>query len=53
MSAAGEPAVFLEGLDRILTEVADTGRRLTRDELESRRELGEQAAEAGLGLRGM
>ncbi|WP_151771291.1 PucR family transcriptional regulator [Streptomyces abyssomicinicus] len=53
MSAAEGPAVFLEGLDRILTEVAATGRRLTRDEVESRRELGEQAAESGLGLRGM
>ncbi|MDH6224998.1 helix-turn-helix domain-containing protein [Streptomyces sp. MJP52] len=47
------PEDFLDGFDRILVEVAATGRRLTREELESRRDLGEQAAEAGLGLRGM
>jgi sugar diacid utilization regulator len=33
--------------------VASTGRRLSRDELRSRRDLGERAAEAGHGLRGM
>ncbi|MFE5210687.1 PucR family transcriptional regulator [Streptomyces sp. NPDC056600] len=53
MPSGVEPATFLAGFDRILAEVAATGRRLSRDELESRRELGEQAAEAGLGLRRM
>lgn len=38
---------------RILGEVADTGRRLTREELESRRSLGRQAAEAGHQLRAL
>ncbi|MEU6158863.1 helix-turn-helix domain-containing protein [Streptomyces sp. NPDC047130] len=52
-SASAEPAGFLDGFDGILTEVAATGRRLTRQELESRRDLGERAAEAGLGLRRM
>ncbi|MEU9737010.1 helix-turn-helix domain-containing protein [Streptomyces sp. NPDC048002] len=43
---------YLDGYARILTEVSATGRRLTRGELDSRRALGEQAAEAGHGLRG-
>ncbi|MFD9423640.1 MULTISPECIES: CdaR family transcriptional regulator [unclassified Streptomyces] len=38
---------------RILGEVADTGRRLTREELETRRALGRQAAEAGHQLRAL
>ncbi|MEU4264796.1 helix-turn-helix domain-containing protein [Streptomyces sp. NPDC025273] len=38
---------------RILAEVADTGRRLTRDELETRRTLGRGAAEAGHQLRAL
>ncbi len=38
---------------RILGEVAATGRRLTRDELESRRALGRDAAEAGFQLRAL
>ncbi|MFF4287642.1 helix-turn-helix domain-containing protein [Streptomyces sp. NPDC001633] len=42
---------YLDGYARILAEVSATGRRLTRDELTSRRALGEQAAEAGLALR--
>ncbi|NEB00386.1 helix-turn-helix domain-containing protein [Streptomyces sp. SID13726] len=42
---------FLEGYAEILTEVAALGRRLTRAEIESRRALGEQAAEAGHSLR--
>ncbi|AYG78318.1 hypothetical protein DWB77_00425 [Streptomyces hundungensis] len=42
---------YLDGYDRILSEVGATGRRLTRDELESRRVLGERAAKAGHGLR--
>jgi sugar diacid utilization regulator len=53
MPPGAEPATYLEGFDRILAEVAATGRRLSREELESRRDLGEQAAEAGLGLRRM
>ncbi|MEU9795187.1 helix-turn-helix domain-containing protein [Streptomyces sparsogenes] len=42
---------YLEGYPRILAEVCATGRRLTRDELDSLRARGERAAEAGLGLR--
>ncbi|MEU2864589.1 helix-turn-helix domain-containing protein [Streptomyces mirabilis] len=45
------PDRYLEGYARILTEVSATGRRLTREEIESRRTLGEQAADAGHGLR--
>ncbi|MET9889021.1 helix-turn-helix domain-containing protein [Streptomyces sp. NPDC006465] len=41
---------YLEGYARILAEVSGTGRRLTRDEIESRRTLGERAADAGHGL---
>ncbi|PZT68283.1 PucR family transcriptional regulator [Streptomyces sp. SW4] len=47
------PEEYLEGYARILTEAAATGRRLTRDEIESRRALGEQAAEAGYKLRAL
>nr|WP_241266286.1 helix-turn-helix domain-containing protein [Streptomyces boncukensis] len=36
-----------------MADVSTTGRRLTRDELDSRRELGERAAEAGYGLRAL
>ncbi|MDH6701301.1 DNA-binding PucR family transcriptional regulator [Streptomyces sp. MAA16] len=42
---------YLTGYDQILAEVCATGRRLTRAELESRRLLGERAAETGIGLR--
>ncbi|WP_432037926.1 PucR family transcriptional regulator [Streptomyces cucumeris] len=42
---------YLAGYARILTAACDTGRRLSRDELESLRSQGERAAEAGLGLR--
>ncbi|MFE3763531.1 PucR family transcriptional regulator [Streptomyces sp. NPDC059104] len=45
------PEDYLDGFVRILTEVCGTGRRLTREELESRRAVGERAAEAGFGLR--
>ncbi|WP_432056450.1 PucR family transcriptional regulator [Streptomyces sp. bgisy022] len=45
------PEEYLEGYARILAEVAATGRRLTRDEIASRRTLGERAAEDGFGLR--
>lgn len=47
------PAHYLEGCAQILAEVSATGRRLTREELASRRELGEQAADAGHGLRAL
>ncbi|WP_320780465.1 PucR family transcriptional regulator [Streptomyces sp. CRN 30] len=42
----------LEGYARILADVCATGRRLTREELESLRAQGERAAEEGHGLRG-
>ncbi|MER6978030.1 PucR family transcriptional regulator, partial [Streptomyces carpinensis] len=45
------PEEYLEGYTRILADVCATGRRLTRDELESLRVQGERAAEAGHGLR--
>ncbi|MCM3265909.1 helix-turn-helix domain-containing protein [Streptomyces thermoviolaceus] len=44
---------YLDGFAGLLADAAATGRRLTRQELESRRALGEQAAEAGLGLRAL
>lgn len=45
------PDDFLGGYERMLTEVAETGRLLLRPELDELRELGERAAEAGFGLR--
>ncbi|MFF7388503.1 PucR family transcriptional regulator [Streptomyces scabiei] len=50
--AAGHEA-YLEGYADILAHASATGRRLSRDELASRRALGEQAAEAGIGLRAL
>ncbi|MFD5016210.1 PucR family transcriptional regulator [Streptomyces chartreusis] len=47
------PKQYLEGYAQILAEASATGRRLTREELTSRRTLGEQAAEAGHGLRAL
>lgn len=47
------PLDYLDGYARILADVSATGRRLTRDEIESRRALGEQAADAGFGLRAL
>ncbi|MET7857909.1 helix-turn-helix domain-containing protein [Streptomyces sp. NPDC005318] len=44
---------WLGDYTRILGEVAATGRRLTRDELDSRRDLGREAAEAGIQLRAL
>ncbi|MFJ9646512.1 PucR family transcriptional regulator [Streptomyces sp. NPDC101206] len=41
----------LAGFAELLREACTTGRRLTRDELKSRRADGERAAEAGAGLR--
>lgn len=53
MTGGHPPEPFLVGFDRILADAALTGRRLTRDEIESRRALGAQAAEAGRGWRGL
>ncbi|MFE0255793.1 PucR family transcriptional regulator [Streptomyces sp. NPDC059010] len=47
------PEQYLEGCAQILAEVSATGRRLTREELTSRRDLGERAADAGHGLRAL
>ncbi|MFE1955775.1 MULTISPECIES: PucR family transcriptional regulator [Streptomyces] len=47
----GIPDEFLDGFAGIVAEASATGRRLTRAELDSRRALGERAAEAGHGLR--
>ncbi|CAG7640793.1 PucR C-terminal helix-turn-helix domain-containing protein [Actinacidiphila bryophytorum] len=45
------PAEFLAGFPETLAEVSRSCRALTRAERESRRALGEQAADAGIGLR--
>ncbi len=50
---AEERETYLDGYAGILAEAAGTGRRLTRDELEQRRLLGERAAEAGHSLRSL
>ncbi|CAL9280127.1 MULTISPECIES: PucR family transcriptional regulator [Streptomyces] len=47
------PDEYLEGYAQILAEAGATGRRLTREELESLRARGERAAEAGFGLRAL
>ncbi|MFJ4687467.1 PucR family transcriptional regulator [Streptomyces sp. NPDC091377] len=47
----GGDEAHLAGYAEILADVCATGRRLTRDELESLRAQGERAAEAGHGLR--
>ncbi|QCX75042.1 hypothetical protein C9F11_06710 [Streptomyces sp. YIM 121038] len=47
------PDEFLEGYTRLLADASATGRGLTRDELDSRRALGERAADAGYGLRAL
>ncbi|GGN50753.1 hypothetical protein GCM10011579_005800 [Streptomyces albiflavescens] len=47
------PEQYLDGYARMLSEVSATGRRLTRDEIESRRVLGERAADSGHGLRAL
>jgi sugar diacid utilization regulator len=44
---------YLDGYAQVLAEVAATGRRLTRDELDRRRALGERAAEEGHSLRSL
>ncbi|MFF4052880.1 PucR family transcriptional regulator [Streptomyces chartreusis] len=53
MSERESSEQYVEGCAQILAEVSATGRRLTREELTSRRELGEQAADAGHGLRAL
>ena len=51
MTDQGALDEYLAGYARILGEASLTGRRMTRDELDSRRALGERAAEASYGLR--
>jgi sugar diacid utilization regulator len=53
VSGQGIPDEFVDGFVAIVADAAATGRRLTRDELGSRRALGERAAEAGHGLRAL
>ncbi|MGW5349041.1 PucR family transcriptional regulator [Streptomyces sp. NPDC004031] len=47
----GVPAEFLAGFPEALADISLSCRTLTRAERESRRVLGEQAADAGIGLR--
>ncbi|MFF2809782.1 PucR family transcriptional regulator [Streptomyces sp. NPDC058000] len=47
------PEEFLAGYAGVLTDVARTGRRLNRDELQARRVAGERAAEEGHSLRAL
>jgi sugar diacid utilization regulator len=49
----GTPEEHLDGYAQILIDACATGRRLTRHERESLRQGGEQAAEAGVGLRAL
>ncbi|CAM5356324.1 PucR family transcriptional regulator [Streptomyces chartreusis] len=51
MTAYDNPGQFLDGYAEILADAVPTGRRLTRDELDSRRELGARAAASGYGWR--
>lgn len=51
MTVQDAPGPYLDGFERVLADAATTGRRLTRDEIQSRRDLGAQAAEAGHGWR--
>ncbi|MCY0953364.1 PucR family transcriptional regulator [Streptomyces sp. H27-S2] len=53
MVEAAAPTGHVAGCAEILLDACATGRRLTRDELESRRAQGARAAEAGLALRGL
>ncbi|MEU9378497.1 helix-turn-helix domain-containing protein [Streptomyces sp. NPDC048255] len=48
-----QPQEFLDGYVQILGEASSTGRRLTREELRSRRTLGTKAAAAGHGWRAL
>ncbi|MFG2618844.1 PucR family transcriptional regulator [Streptomyces sp. NPDC048507] len=47
------PEEYLAGYATILADVRTTGRRPGREALDARRALGEKAAEAGYGLRGL
>jgi sugar diacid utilization regulator len=51
--AGGVPPTFLDGYLELLDGVSATGRRLAPGELESRRELGAEAAENGVALRAL
>lgn len=53
MAAPEIPDEYLGDYVRILAEVAETGRRLTRDELDTRREMGRRAAEDGFQIRAL
>lgn len=53
MPERGIPKEYLTGYAQLLADVSASGRRLTRAELETRRLLGEQAADAGHGLRAL
>ncbi|MCY0929116.1 helix-turn-helix domain-containing protein [Streptomyces sp. H27-H1] len=53
MAEGAVPAEHVAGYVESLVDACVTGRRLTRDELESRRAQGTRAAEAGLALRGL
>ncbi|MFJ7076303.1 PucR family transcriptional regulator [Streptomyces sp. NPDC098781] len=54
MGESDVAARYLDGYAEILAQVSATGRRLTRDEVDGRRALGEQAAaEGGHSLRGL
>ncbi|WP_329576197.1 MULTISPECIES: PucR family transcriptional regulator [unclassified Streptomyces] len=46
-------ATYLDGYMQLLADASATGRRLTRDELDARRALGERAAEDGHGMRAL
>ena len=51
MTVQDPPAAFLDGFVQVLADAATTGRRLTREERATRRELGARAAASGLGWR--
>lgn len=53
MTGRDIPEEFLGSYATVLKEISATGRRLTRTELEERRAMGEQAAEAGFTLRAL
>ncbi|MFJ2477681.1 PucR family transcriptional regulator [Streptomyces sp. NPDC087659] len=53
MSEPETPEKYLKGYTQALTSACATGRRLTRDELDSLRGQGERAAETGIGLRAL
>ncbi|MGW8989057.1 PucR family transcriptional regulator [Streptomyces zhihengii] len=51
MSGVHDITEYVDGYAQLLKEVAASGRRLTRDDLQARRALGEAAAHAGFSLR--